>query len=122
MFKGLIDRMKYTWQGRFKHGMGLNLGDITFTRFDNGEVLLVVHVGTVASNGTGHWPWYVLEFGACTGPRSAWHVGLIGFTVGKVVVNDYDQETGEIVGPDKAKYYWFFKGLNHQNKQLEEII
>jgi hypothetical protein len=47
---------------------------------------------------------------------------VLGLTIGKIIVNDYDSSTGEIVGPDKAKGYWFFKGLNHQGKQLEEII
>jgi hypothetical protein len=62
------------------------------------------------------------EFGVSSGALAAWHVGLLGFTVGKVVVNDYNQDTGEIVGPAKNKYYWFFKGINHRGKQLEEIF
>jgi arylsulfatase A-like enzyme len=121
MFRKLIDMMYHKWEGRFKNGVGLSLGDFGFTRFDNGEVLSTIHIGTLVSLASGHWPWYVFEAGYCTGARSAWHIGVLGLTVGKVVVNDYDKETGEIVGPDKSKHYWFFKGLNHQHKQLEEI-
>jgi hypothetical protein len=121
MLKGLTDRLFDKWQGRFKYGVGVSLGDLTLVRFTNGEIIVSLHVGVLTSLSTGHWPWLVFECAYCTGPRSAWHIGVLGLTMGKVIVNDYDNSTGEIVGPDKSKYYWFFKGLNHQNKQLEEI-
>jgi hypothetical protein len=122
MFKRLIDKFYDKWQGRFKMGIALSLIDVGVNRFTNGEYIGITHVGTVISNGTGHWPWYVFEAGYCTGPLSVWHVGILGFTVGRIIRHDIDTETGEIVGPDKSTYYWFFKGLNHKDKQLEEII
>jgi len=122
MLKGFKNVMLDRWQGRFKQGVGINLADVSVTRFPNRAYLFICHVGTIMSNGTGHWPWYVFEVGHCGGPRSSWHIGVLGLTVGKIIVNDYDESTGEVVGPDKNKYYWFFKGLNHKDKQLEEII
>jgi hypothetical protein len=115
------DRLAEAWESRFQHGVAVSLGDLSINRFHNGEYIGTIHVLSLGSTGTGHWPWYVFEFGFCTGPRGSWHIGVLGLTVGKVIVNDYDQETGEIVGPDKVKYYWFFKGINHKDKQLEEI-
>jgi len=119
MLKELISRL---WDGRFKQGLAFNLADFGVTHFPNRANLLIVHFFTVVSQHTGHWPWMIFEAGYCGGPRAAWHIGVLGFTVGKIIVNDYDDSTGEIVGPDKNKYYWFFKGLNHKGKQLEEII
>jgi hypothetical protein len=122
MFKGFIDKFYHRWQGRFTKGIAFSLVDLAVNRFSNGEYIGTVHVGCIVSNNTGHWPWYVFEIGYCTGPLSVWHVGLLGFTVGITILHDIDTETGEIVGPDKKKYYWFFKGFNHKDKQLEEII
>jgi arylsulfatase A-like enzyme len=122
MFRRLIDTFFHVWQGRFKHGFGVALGDTGITRFHNGEYISVLHGPALMSNSTGHWPWYLFEAGYCTGPRGSWHIGVLGLTVGEIIVNDYDLSTGEIVGPDKKKYYWFFKGINHKDKQLEEII
>jgi hypothetical protein len=122
MFQRLKDRLFKIWEDRFMFGVGLSAGDLAFNRFTNGDLILVGHLGTVGSPSTGHWPWHLCEFGVSSGARASWHLGLLGFTVGKVVVNDYDQKSGEIVGPDKSKYYYFFKGINHRNKQLEEII
>jgi hypothetical protein len=118
----LKDRLAGWWDQRFMFGFSLSVGDVTFNRFTNGEMLFGVHLGIVMSPGTGHWPWYMFEAALSTGPRSTWHLAVLGFTIGKIIVNDYDQEAGEIVGPDKKKFYWFFKGINHKNKQLEEII
>jgi hypothetical protein len=122
MFNRLKDKLVKVWDNRFLFGICLALGDVTFNRFSNNEMLLGGHIGIVMSPGTGHWPWYVFEVAYSTGPRGSWHIGVLGFTIGMVIVNDYDESTGEIVGPDKKKYYYFFKGINHQNKQLEEII
>jgi hypothetical protein len=122
MFKGLIDKVFFKWQGRFKNGVGVSLCDFSVTRFHNGEYIGTIHIVSLNSASTGHWPWYLFEVGISTGPRGSWHIGVLGFTFGKIIVNDYDISTGEIVGPDKSRYYWFFKGVNHQDKQLEEII
>ena len=122
MFQSLKDRLFKVWDDRFMFGVAVSAFDLALNRFTNGAMILTSHLGTLMSPATGHWAWHVCEFGISTGDLAAWHVGLLGFTVGKVVVNDYDQEAGEIVGPSKNKYYSFFKGINHRNKQLEEII
>ena len=122
MFKALIDRVYDKWQGRFKNGIGFSLGDCGCNRFANGEYIGIIHGPTILSTGTGHWPWYIFEAGYCTGPLSVWHVGLLGFTVGKILRHNIDAETQEIVGPDKTNLYWFFKGLNHADQQLEDIL
>jgi len=122
MFKDLMDRVSDMWDGRFQWGFGIALWDCGINRFANNELIFTMHGPCLLSPGTGHWPWLMFEIAYATGPRSSWHIGLLGFTIGKIVVNDYDQSTGEIVGPDKNKYYSFFKGINHKAKQLEEII
>lgn len=122
MVRDLLDKMSDMWDGRFRWGFAVTSGDLAINRFANNEILLGFHGPSLISPGTGHWPWYLFELAFSTGPRGTWHVGVLGFTIGKVVVNDYDSSTGEIVGPDKSKYYSFFKGINHKGQQLEEII
>lgn len=122
MFKKLRWKLIDAWDGRFKWGAAADFGSIALNRFANNEILVGIHGPSLISPGTGHWPWYLFEVAFCTGPRSSWHINVLGFTIGKIVVNNYDQSTGEIVGPDKGKYYFFFKGINHKSKQLEEII
>ena len=118
MLKLLIDK----WQGRFQHGVSLGLGGLALHRYSNGAYVVTLTGPNVASAGTGHWPWLVLDLAFASGVKPSWHVGILGFTVGKVIVNSYDQKLGEIVGPDRNKYYFFFKGINHRQQDLEEII
>jgi hypothetical protein len=74
------------------------------------------------SDGTGHWPWMVLDVAVQFGfEMPAFHVGLFGFTVGRWRVHELNED-GSIKGPDKLKYYWMYKGINHQAKTLEEIV
>jgi hypothetical protein len=63
----------------------------------------------------------MFEFGLGLVTVPSWHVGILGLCFGMLYVHDVD-ESGSIVGADCKKYYWFYKGLNHQNKSLEEII
>jgi hypothetical protein len=122
MFNLTRDWLFRVWDQRFWFGASVNLGDISLTRFANNEIMISGHLVTVISTGTGHWPWYLAEAGLGTGPRKSWHLGLLGFTIGQCWLHDNDPDTGAVTGPDKKKYYWFFKGLNHKEKQLEEII
>jgi hypothetical protein len=122
MFQKIKDWMFRVWDQRFIFGGCIALGDMGLTRFTNGEILIGGHLLCVISNGTGHWPWYLGEFGYNTGPRSSWHLGIMGFTVGQIWAHENDPDTGDIIGPDKKKFYYFFKGINHKEKQLEEII
>jgi hypothetical protein len=110
------------WDQRFKFGGSVSSGGLGMTRFANGEYMIVGNLLCVMSTGTGHWPWFLCELGIGTGSRFNWHLGLLGFTVGQTWVHVIDDETGEVVGPDKKKYYWFFKGINHKEQKLEEII
>jgi hypothetical protein len=122
MFQRIKDWMFRVWDQRFIFGAAVALGDIGLTRFSNNEFMIGGHLLTVMSTGTGHWPWYLAEFGWSSGSRGSWHLGLLGFTIGMCMVHVTDTETGEVVGPDKRKFYSFFKGINHKQKQLEEII
>ena len=121
MLKLLIDKVFHHWQGRFKNGLNFGLGGGGINRYDNGAIVVTFMGPNVVSAGTGHWPWMVFEVAWANGPRPSWHVAILGFTVGKVVVNDYDQETGKIAGPDKSKHYYFFKGINHCHQSFEDI-
>jgi len=106
---------------RFKYGALLELGNINYNRYNNGEVRVGAFIGSLTSSGTGHWPFRIFDFGLLTGARFAWHVTLFGCCIGRCTINDVDEQ-GQLVGPDKAKYYFFFSGLNHQRQSLEEII
>jgi len=120
MLQFIRDKLAAIWQDRFLWGVGVQLGDINLSRYNNGAVSAAVHGPMIFSMGTGHWPWYLFEAVGQTGPAPSWHVGILGFCVGMFMEHDVNE--GEIVGPDYRKYYWFFKGLNHQGKELEEII
>lgn len=120
--QGLKDTISRHWQGRFRYGIGFALGGGDINRYHNQEWVLSYHGPSFASAGTGHWPWFLFEAALQTGPLSSWHIGILGFTIGKVKLHTYDNETGELVGPDKDKYYFFFKGINHQQQELGEII
>jgi hypothetical protein len=78
----------------------------------------------IGSPGTGHWPWFLFEvvfsYNKLDGNLS-WHIGVLGFTVGKLVTHDFNED-GTIAGPDKSKHYFFFKGINHQYKDIGEIL
>ncbi|MBW2638106.1 MAG: hypothetical protein JRC86_11420, partial [Deltaproteobacteria bacterium] len=99
-------------------GVGFNAGSVVLT-FHKYGTMLQGHGPMVLSPGSLHWPWYLFELGYAWGSKPSWHVGVLGFTVGMVMEHDTN-EGGTIVGPDYRKYYWFFKGLNHQGKDLEE--
>ena len=122
MFQSIKDHLSRVWQGRFQWGVTGSLGTFSLNRYANGAVIIGLFGPSFISAGTGHWPWFLFEAAWAFGPVPSWHIGLLGFTVGMITVHDVDQETQEIVGPDKSQYYWFFKGHNHQQKDLEEII
>jgi hypothetical protein len=122
MFQKLKDRLHYLWEGRFKHGVGLGLGGLAYNKYANGAFVVTATGPSISSPGTGHWPWFVCEAARATGAKPSWHIGILGCTWGMVIVNDYDKKLGEIVGPDKSKYYFFFKGINHKQQDFEEII
>lgn len=120
MLKMFKDKLYHLWQGRFQYGISIALGSFGFNRHKAG-VVIAGHGPMIISPGTQHWPWYLFEFGVAIGSPPSWHVGVLGLTVGMLVCHDHDDE-GVLLGPDYHKYYWFFKGLNHQQKDLEEII
>jgi hypothetical protein len=114
------EKLAAIWQDRFRYGVGIAIGATGVTRHKQGTVF-TGNGPMLISVGTSHWPWYMFEWGFVSGQVPSWHVGLLGFTVGMVVEHDIN-ELGEVCGPDFKKYYWFFKGLNHQGKELGEII
>ena len=122
MFQSLKDKLHFHWQGRFRYGFNIGIGGVGLNRYDNGAFVFTTTGPTFISGGTGHWPWYMWDVAVANGPRPSWHIGVLGFTIGKVIINSYDDKLGEIVGPDRSKYYFFFKGINHQSKEFEEII
>jgi len=122
MLQSVKDHLSRVWQGRFRWGMSGSLGSWTFNRYANGAFVVGVYGPSFISSGTGHWPWFMFEVAVAIGPAPSWHLGLLGFTGGMLMSHTVDTETNEIVGPDRARYYWFFKGHNHQQKDLEEII
>ena len=120
MLQFIKDRLAAIWQDRFRHGVGISFGSLGVTRYTNGLVL-AGNGPVVMSIGTGHWPWHLCEFGLALGAVPSWHMGVLGFTVGMIICHDHNED-GSLKGVDYKKYYWFFKGLNHQGKDLEEII
>jgi hypothetical protein len=118
----MLQLIKDMWQGRFDHGFTLTFGGVSVNRYDNGEFAFSFAGPCLLSVATGHWPWYLFEVNKLTGDRGSWTVGLLGLTVGMAMVHDLDQHTQETVGPDKPKYYFFFKAINHHQQQFEEII
>jgi hypothetical protein len=120
IFQSFKDNLARLWQGRFRYGPVFNLLGIAAHRYNNGEKVLNINLITIESAGTGHWPWCLAEVGKQWGECAAWHVGLLGFTIGTVRVHDIVD--GETAGPDYLKPYFMFKGLNHQQQNLEEIV
>ena len=120
MLKYVKNVLANRWQGRFQYGFGFSIGSIGLTRHKYG-VVLMGNGPMVLSPGTGHWPWYMFEFGVAGGAQPSWHIGVLGLTVGMQIEHCVNEE-GMVDGPDFKKYYWFFKGLNHQSKELGEII
>ena len=108
------------WQRRFQYGVSGGFGGFGLMKYANGWV--VQGSGPeLQSPGTGHWPWFLFEFGRSFTTVPSWHVGILGFTFGMRVLHDVDLKE-QIVGPDYKSYYWFFKGLNHKDQDLGEII
>ena len=122
MLQSFKDRLFNIWQSRFTRGVSLAFGGMSVNKYENGEFAITLAGPNVLSTATGHWPWFTFEVSKLTGPAGSWHIGLLGFTVGMTMVHTTNTETGEIIGPDKPKYYFFFKGINHFNQQFEEII
>jgi hypothetical protein len=120
MLKFIKDKIAAIWQDRFYRGVGGNLGGGGITVYDQG-IVISLQGPMVVSVGSGHWPWFLFELAGAVGLVPSWHVGVLGFTVGMVMQHNID-EKGEVAGPDFQRFYWFFKGLNHQGKELEEII
>jgi len=120
MLQFFRERLAAMWQGRFMHGCLLEAGNVIVTKHPHG-VMIVCHGPTVVSVGTGHWPFHLFEFGIDLQKLFTGHVGLFGFCAGSVTVHDLNED-GSLKGKDYTKYYWFFKGLNHQGKSLGEII
>ena len=103
-------------------GVSGSFGSFTLNRYANGAKVVGLYGPSFISAGTGHWPWFLFEAAVAVGPSPSWHVGLLGLTAGMTKIHDVNPDTGELLGPDRSKYYWFFKGHNHQQKDLEEII
>lgn len=122
MLQSLKDHFSRVWQRRFVYGVTFSTGGFAINRYANGAFIFSLQGPTVFSAGTGHWPWTLIEAVAMTGPKASFHVGLLGLTFGLMHTHTVDNETGEIVGPDRRKFYFFFKGINHQGKQIEEIV
>jgi hypothetical protein len=124
MFQKLKDHCSRLWQGRFRYGFEFIPATFVINRFENNEFRVVCGLGMLLSSGTGHWPLVLAEFGAQTGSRRSWHVGLLGLTIGRCWLSQFEvMESGEKeVRPDICKLYFFFKCLNHQAQSVEEII
>jgi hypothetical protein len=122
MLQLVKDRLVSAWQGRFAHGFTFTFGGVSGNRYNNGELALGLAGPCLLSPATGHWPWYAFEYNMLTGDHGSWNLGLLGLTIGRVMVHTIDDETQEVVGPDRPKYYFFFKGINHHQQQFEEII
>ena len=117
----LLSKLMDYWQGRFQYGFGTSIGCLNINRYTNGSWVFGIVGPTFESSGTGHWPWHMFEAIYLTGPGSAWHVGLLGVTIGMLKEHEVDEE-GMIDGPDKNRYFMFFKCINHYNQTFEEII
>ena len=103
-------------------GVSGSFGSFTLNRYANGAKVVGLYGPSFISAGTGHWPWFIFEIAKAFGPVPSWHVGLLGLTAGMIKIHDVNPDTGELLGPDRSKYYCFFKGHNHQQQDLEEII
>lgn len=121
MLRSVRDHISRLWQGRFMYGAGFAFGGGGINRYDNGEWVFSFQGPSLHSPGTGHWPFFLFEIAVQTGPKANWHIGLLGHTAGKIKIHTVNEE-GMVDGPDVNKYYFFFKGINNQGKQLEEII
>jgi hypothetical protein len=121
-WKGIIrDKLVDIWDSRFLYGVAVNGFMFDVNRYINKHMRFGLAVGMVASPGTGHWPWAVLDIVLVTGERGCWHVGILGFHIGTVWLRDANED-GTINGPDKKKLYTFISCINHRNQSLEEII
>ena len=119
-YQSFKDNLARLWQGRFQYGVAFSLFNTNVNRYASGGWIGAFSVLTILSDGTGHWPWSAMECAIQFGTLPAWHIGILGFTVGQRRVHDV--EDGEVVGPDVMKRYFFFKGINHQQLTLEEIV
>lgn len=105
----------------FRFGFDLSLGGAALNRYQTGEYRGKFTFLTLISSGTGHWPFQVFDLDFLTGVKSAFQLTVLGFTIGTKMFHNVDEDTGELLGPDRRKGYWFFSGLNHQHKLTEEI-
>lgn len=121
LLQSIKNWIRWKWQGRFKFGPVINLGEIMVNVYQNRTLHIGLGLFRIGSPGSGHWPFTAFEFKLKTGERAAWHLGLLGFIVGTVWLPNLD-EAGKLAGPDYRKLYFAFSCINHQHKQLEEII
>jgi hypothetical protein len=121
MLQSFKDNLSRLWQGRFRWGLGFSLFNSNFNLFKSGQVVIAFSLFTIASSGTGHWPWSLVDVAVQIGPQAAMHFGLLGFTFGRFRKQHF-AEDGTIEAPDTMEWYFFFKGINHQQQTLEEIV
>ena len=107
---------------RFRFGFDLSFGGVALNRYQGGEIRGKLTFLTLISSGTGHFPFQVFDLDFLTGYKAAFQLTILGLTVGSKMINDIDQETGELLGPDKRRGYWYFSCINHQHQLTEEII
>lgn len=120
----LLDKIEDTWQGRFTNGISFAGMVSMLIRFPQG-IKAQVTLAQIVSLNTGHWP--IALFDACyiSGDKSCWHLHVLGLTIGSLWLPDLkadDKGNVEVVGPDYRKFYFMFSCINHQGKQLQEIV
>jgi hypothetical protein len=121
IWQSFKDNLARLWQDRFKYGASVNLLNTSLNWYIPRGGLFQLTVASLLSNNTGHWPWSLIDVAAQFHvDYASWHVGVLGFTIGKYRVHDI--QDGETVGPDYMKLYFMFKGINHQQLSLEEIL
>jgi hypothetical protein len=110
------------WQYRFRFGITFDGPSAGFVTFPTGEKCLYISLLNVGSHGTRHWPFKLFEMKLVKGKFNIGHIVILGLIIGRSIKHDIDKETGETLGPDTGYIYWAFSCINHQEKNLSEVI
>ena len=119
---GVRDYIVFEWQYRFRFGIAVDGPGVGLVTYPNGEVCFYLTLLTINSHGTAHWPFKLFELKIVKGKFNIGHVCILGLLVGRSMKHDVDKTTGEVLGPDSGYIYWAFSCINHQQKNLSEVI
>jgi hypothetical protein len=110
------------WQYRFRFGFTIDGPGFGVVTYPTGEKCFYGTLLTIGSHGTAHWPFKLFEFKFVKGRFNIGHICILGLILGRSMKHDVDKETGELLGPDTGYVYWAFGCINHQSKNLSEVI